>query len=425
MGLWVLAGPGEGSAAAAESVWSFEVEPAVWKGQPAVRAENSSEPQALAAKFFDVGTSTPRLLEERPVAPTTSTLIAFPAVKSDTYGAVSLTTTSEAQTPLFEWRTLVRPEGKTLLSYEGKKELLPPPDFEAFWQKAKKELDAVALRPNVERQADRDTSTGLFYRVELPSVEETTIVCWMYVPKAAYGADGKVTAKFPAIQIAPGYGAEEPAVDRTTSGLITLSVNPRNHGPSREYWKSPVDHMLYNLTDPDHYYYKLAFLDCLRAAQFLFTREEVDKKRVATEGGSQGGLFAIATAALEPRIACVCSNVTAFSDYPDATRLATAGHHVTFRTIFEEAQSTLPLVEKSLAYTDGANMATRVKCPLQVNMGGKDPVCPYVAGIVVLNRAGTPDKEKEYHIVPGARHEVPPAMREWNAQWYRKWLKVE
>lgn len=322
---------------------------------------------------------------------------------------------------MFLWRTLLRPKGETLISYTGRREMLPPRDFDEYWRKAKQELAAVPMEPRVKRVPDKDTSTGLLFRVELPSVENADIVCWYYVPRTALDESGKPLKKAPAVLLAPGYGGEEPPVDRTTSGVITLSVNPRSHGPSKRFWKSPVEHMLYNITDPKQFFYRLAFLDCLRAAQFLFSREEVDPRRVGTEGGSQGGLFAIATAALEPRIACVCSNVTAFSDYPDGMALARIGHHRQYRELTSDNSASATLIRTTLSYVDGANMATRVNCPVQICMTGQDPVCPYVCGIVVYNRLprGIP---RDFHVLPDFKHEVPPQMRALNAAWQQKWL---
>lgn len=399
----------------------------------------------LLLSTVELSTTGVELSETRELAvmpETTSHTVALPRVERDTYFELTVTTDTQAVTtvslerlavdaeeedaaarPVLVWRTVARPPGKKLGAYSGRKEMLPPADFEKYWDCAKRQLAAVAMEPLVTRVPDRDTSTGLLHRVELPSVQDTRIVCWYYVPRDAFGEDGKVAKKYPAILIAPGYGAEEPPLDRTSDGYITLSINPRNHGPSKEFWKAPVDHLVYNIADPETYYYKLAFLDCLRGAQFVFSREEVDGKRVASEGGSQGGLFALAMAALEPRIAAVCSNVTAFSDYPDGMVLATVGHHVKFRELLADADTTTAeKIRRSLAYTDGANMATMVKAPVQFNMGGLDPVCPYVCGIVASNRLPK-GVEREVHVVPTARHEVPPVMRANNRRWYERWLK--
>ena len=229
--------------------------------------------------------------------------------------------------------------------------------------------------------------------------------------------------RFPAVQIAPGYGAEEPPLDRTRDGFITLSVNPRNHGPSRDFWKSPVEHLAHNIGTPEKYYYKLAVLDVLRAAEFLFSRPEVDTARVAVEGGSQGGYFAIAAAAFEPRFRCVASNVTAFSAYPEGMRLNLIGFATSFRRMLEEAPTPAErdAIRRSLAYTDGANLARLVRCPVQINMGDRDPVCNFVCGIVVCNRLpkGT---VREINVFPDCRHEVPGKMREANRRWYGEHL---
>ncbi|MFH0794466.1 MAG: acetylxylan esterase, partial [bacterium] len=310
------------------------------------------------------------------------------------------------------------------------------------WDRARAELASVPLSPRIIRIPEKDTPTGLFYRVELPAVENTTIVGWYYVPRDAFDTNDKVLKKCPAIIIMPGHGAEEPPLDRTTSGIITLSLNPRNHGPSKEFWQSPVDHLLYTIADPEHYYYKLAVLDCLRGADFLFSREEVDSTRVAAEGGSQGGYFAVAVAALDHRIACAVSNVTAFSDYRDGVILGITGHHSQFRKLLWETMDQTPrivvpqmiweakentsgtLIRKSLAYTDGANLATRVRCPIQFNMGDQDPVCNAICGVVTYNKV--PDGiAKEFNLLPDTKHEVPPSMREHNWRWLKKFLRLE
>lgn len=407
----------------AQTTWTFHVEPALRDGRPSIEATAVAGLPALQVAIRDIGTrANVELTSSTIEAQTSPTTIAMPEVPRNTYvGMTASQAGSDAL--LFQWRGLIRPKGQTLVSYHGRKEMLPPPDFDEYWNHAKGQLAKVPLKPLVTRVPDKDTTTGMLFKVELPTVEETTIVCWYFVPRAAMTTEGKVLKHCPAILVAPGYGAEETPIDRTTSGVITLSVNPRSHGPSRAYWKSPVEHMMYNITNANQQYYKLAFLDCLRGAQFLFSREEVDHKRVATEGGSQGGLFAIATAALEPRIACVCSNVTAFSDYPDGFMLARIGHHVQFRELIESESSSATLIRKALSYVDGANMATRLKSPVQIIMGGQDPVCPYICGVVTYNRV--PDGvQKEIHVIPDAKHEVNQAMRKLNAAWYDKWLKL-
>lgn len=405
-----------------ENIWKFNLEPNLEKGTPVITAVTNGEPEELkmTLKSLELGTS--QTIETKFLKPAKEHKIEFPKVDEDTYIDLTIEQIPPKDNPLFVWRTMLRPEGSSTLSYKGKKEMLPPDDFDEYWERAKNELKAVPLNPKITRIPEKDTASGILYKVELPSVEKTTIVCWYYIPKDVVKENGIIQKRYPAIQIAPGYGAEEPPIDRTDKGFITLSLNPRNHGPSKEYWTSPVEHMMYNISDPEKYYYKLAFLDCLRGIQFLLTRPEVDREKIAVEGGSQGGLFAIATAALEPKIACVCSNVTAFTDYPDGMILALIGHHSAFAKKVIEQNNDVPKIIKSLSYTDGANMATRVKCPVQINMGGQDPVCHYICGIVLYNRLPEGVK-KEFNISPNIKHEVPQEFRNHNNRWYEKYLK--
>ena len=47
----------------------------------------------------------------------------------------------------------------------------------------------------------------------------------------------------------------------------------------------------------------------MRAVDFLCSRKEVDSKRIAVKGGSQGGGLSFSTAALDPRISLCASHI--------------------------------------------------------------------------------------------------------------------
>ena len=421
--------PGQGGPNAS---WTVEADTALENGVPALEVslpdghrlphaavtdlhQKEQEPRAVAPQYLGAG----------------GFRFEFPRVDKLSYLAMTLTDPADGE-EVFRWQSVRLSEGKRLRDHRGRQEMLPPEDFDAFWAAAKEELAAVPMEPRVTMVEGQYTETGQLLRVELQSVRDTTIVCWMMVPREAAAAvlgEAPPPREYPAVIVMPGYGAEQPPLDRTADGLVTLSVNPRNHGPSRDYWTAPVEHLRYNIESPEDFYYRLAFLDCLRAAEFLFDQPIVDPRRVAAEGGSQGGLFAIALGMLEPRIAVVVSNVTAFANYPEGMLLATAGHQTGYRSILDEAEAAgdtdkMAAVRRSLALTDAVNLVTRLTQPLQVNMGGLDPVCPYVSGIVIVNRAPG-DLPTEFNIFPNARHEVPGDMRRKNAEWVTRWLELE
>ena len=375
-----------------------------------------------AIKEFPEGTTV--ALESRAFGLIDTVAYSLPRPQRDSYVHVKFYRDDASTAALFSWSGLVRPAGMALIDYKGQPGYEAPDDFEAYWDRAKTELAAVPLQPVLTRQPDKDTTAGLLYRVDLLTVEETTVVAWLYVPRKASDSNGTVKRKYPAVILVPGYGGAMKPIDRTWDDYITLSVNPRSHGASREYWAAPVTHLAYRITEPEKYYYRQAMLDCLRGAQFLFERPEVDPKRVGTAGGSQGGLFAISTAALEPRIACVVSNVTSWCAFADRQKLAHTGTQRVVNDLLEKAagETSEPLVHRSLAMTDAANLATLVKCPVQVNMGGIDMVCPWPTGIVLFNRL--PEGViREFNISPEAGHTTSPKMKKDARRWQRRFLE--
>jgi len=320
-----------------------------------------------------------------------------------------------------EWRALYRPN-RGVLDYKGSDRLRRPEDFDRYWQEAKARLAAVTMAARIEPVPERATATGELYRVQLVSYDEVPIVCWYYVPREVdLEAPQPAPLRYPAIQIMPGWGAEEPPIDRTAQGFITLSLNPRAHGPSKEFFTTPIGHHLWNIERAEDYYYRAAYMDCLRGLDFLSSRPEVDSGRIGVEGGSQGGAFALASAALDGRVACAVANVPYLSNFPDFVRLGTLGSGTEFGRLMNETERG-EAVRRTLAYVDVSNLAPFIRCPTMVCVGLQDRVCPPLNGITALNRLpeGVP---RRLVLDPAADHEVSPLMREANREWFETYLK--
>lgn len=411
-------------ALAEEPQITLNVQPGIEEPVPAVRLSSSAPMEDIFLRVYTINSEANRnLYSEWPLSGHSETSYSIPSVQTDTYFLVTAEK-DDLEKPLLEWTTLRRPDGVPLMDYQGLQEMLPPDDFDEYWARAKTQLSEVPMNARLIEVPDKHTETGLLYRVELDTLGDTTIVCWYTVPRAAFDAEGSVVNQFPTMVVMPGYGAEQPPMDRTPDGLITLSINPRSHGPSREFWKAPGTHLAWNIEDPENQYYKYAFMDCIRGLDFVASRAEVDVERIAAEGGSQGGLFSVALAALDDRVACVVSNVTAFANFADRQYLALVGTQNSYRNILSDPERDHAAVLRSMSLFDAVNMATRVRVPVQINMGGQDPNCPYVTGIVLYNRLpeGT---EKEFNIFPDVRHAVPAEMREKNAEWVQRWLGLD
>ena len=99
----------------------------------------------------------------------------------------------------------------------------------------------------------------------------------------------------------PGYGGILPLpIHLVQYGYATLTLYPRGQGESLKEWQ--IEHgtrMVYNVTDRERYYYRGAYMDCVRGVDFLCSRPEIDTSRIGVWGFSQGGGLSLATAALD------------------------------------------------------------------------------------------------------------------------------
>lgn len=333
-----------------------------------------------------------------------------------------ITITNSEGEQLFEWRGAFRflqeqEIGSRIADFDYRGKLLrePESEFEEFWQKAREELVSIDPRVSVQPQPDKNTTTAEAYRVEFDSVDQARIVAWLLVPKEAL-------ASRPAVAIFPGYGAEEPASDRSSQGLVTLAVSPRGHGPSLQTgtWKSDGPLLLHGIKTPDQYFYRQAILDAAQAVRVLDQWTTIGK--IATEGGSQGGLLALGAAVVFPdKIHAVIANVPCFSDYGLSLPSALAGPHQQLSEALEKASpDERRLLETSLAMTDGVALASRIQQPIQVVMGFLDPVSPVASGFAIANRS--PSKNKSLIILGNWGHALPPPMQSANQDWLQQHL---
>jgi len=329
---------------------------------------------------------------------------------------ISVQKEEESESPWFDFRALYL-DGSPVIDYNAEEVNTRPDDFYRYWEDARERLSQTDPQPQIEEVPDFESETGRLYRVTLQSWDDVPVVGWFVVPEDA-GENGKT---YPAIQIMPGWGAEQPPMDRTAEGFVTFSLNPRSHGPSREYFETPVAHHLWNIDQPEEYYYRAAYMAGVRGLDFLSDRREVDAERIAVEGGSQGGAFAIALAGLDNRVAAAVANVPYISNIPDYIRLSTSGSGGEFLEKVRNPENG-ETAARSLAYIDAANIAYDINVPTQIIVGEQDVVTPPLNGVVARNRIPEhvpAELLREF----SAGHEITNFMRESNLRWYREHLK--
>ena len=306
------------------------------------------------------------------------------------------------------------------MDYKGNAKTRRPADFDAYWTRSKAELAKTPCTPIIEPYSQKDSSTGRCYKITLPSFGNITIFGWYIVPRDVDIFSKDTPAKtYPAVQWAPGYGGGQGPVDWTPDGYITLGLNIRGHGISSTYFKLPTSHHLWNIEDPETYYYRGAYMDIIRGIDFLASRPEVNQKHIAVEGSSQGGAFALAGASLDKRVSCAVAYVPYLGNIQDY------GYWCLFARGFADKLKDPvagPKVARTIGYIDTANLAETITCPMLIIVGAQDRTCPPLCGIVDYNRLPK-NTIKKLVIDPIADHENTQLMRDASKAWKLKYLQ--
>ena len=168
-----------------------------------------------------------------------------------------------------------------------------------FWDATRAILNetpvGAELSPNEERSG-RDYET---WNVAFRSYGGQRLRALYTAPR-----DLPPSGKFPAMLAVPGYGGgKEIPYHVVMHGFAVLTLFPRAQGESIPEWDLPHGTKLtYNVTDRETYYYRAAYMDCVRGVDFLADRDEVDANRIGMWSRSQGGGFTLSTAALDQRV---------------------------------------------------------------------------------------------------------------------------
>lgn len=294
----------------------------------------------------------------------------------------------------------IPPFGKSMIfGYDPEKikpKLTHEKDFEDFWNKRKSDMEKIKPRFDVIR-SDLSTDDLDVYLVEMYSYGNVRIKGWYTVPRKP--------GPHPAILSLPGYNiAMQPYFHR--KNVATLALNPRGHGNSKEDVDAKGGEYMYlgfNPKCPEEYVYVGAYMDCVRAVDFLASRPEIDPSRIGVEGESQGGGLSFATAALDQRIAFCASDIPWLGDWIGYLAASDWPRKHYPELIERFPGLTIGDINRVLSYVDTMNLADRIQCPVLMSVGLQDSVCPPRNAFATYNRVRS---QKEYRIYPLADHAV-------------------
>lgn len=279
------------------------------------------------------------------------------------------------------------------------------PDLRAFWDRALQELAATPMEARVSELKEKSTKQKKAYEARVIGLGDDTVRLYYTVPVRK--------GRYPVHVINMGYGSEPWELGMDDLDWIDVIVSSRGQGankPNNRYG----EWLRHGLASAETYYYRGAYLDCVRAIDYLVTLPQVDTDRIFLEGGSQGAAYSMAAAALDHRIRAIAVYITFMSDFPDYFRIV----DWPAEPIMQEADQlgiTKQDALRTLSYFDIKNLARWIECPVYLGIGLQDPTCPPHTNFSGYNLVRSP---KEYHIYRNYGHHVDyahwnPALRRW------------
>ena len=297
-------------------------------------------------------------------------------------------------------------------------------DYADYWTAVKAQLDAIPLNASLTEITAKSTAKRKVYLVEMQSVPdsltgEPVIVRGYYCEPT----DGK---PHPVIMHYLGYdsgyrpggqdvkpycpsGDAEPDYAEfylSTRGqsINNRAANEREADGKGDFVNTYGDWFAYQFGDKDGYYYRGAYMDCVRAIQFMATRETSDMNNLFAEGQSQGGAFTYAAASLSGyTFRAIAPGIAFMGDFPDYFDIVNWPAYVA-----REQRDSLGWTDVQmyafLSYYDTKNLATSVSCPVIACIGLQDNVCPPHTNIAPYNNLQSTDKQLLFN--PENAHQV-------------------
>lgn len=270
-------------------------------------------------------------------------------------------------------------------------------DFADFWKKARQELDAVTPEYKITEEKDKSNKTGRVYLVTMRSLGGDTIQGYLTVPVKCSKKN-----RFPVIVHYMGYGSKPwYAHPDSHPDFIEFVLSSRGQGlnePANKYG----DWVVSGLADKQTYYYRGAFMDLVRAIDFVSQLPEADTRNIFAEGGSQGGAFTLAACALDGRLRAAAPWIPFLNDYPDYFKIV----HWPAEPILKK-QKELGICDTALyatlSYFDIKNHARNITCPILMGVGLQDPVCPPHTNFAGYNLISS---KKQFIIYPNCGHDT-------------------
>ena len=290
-----------------------------------------------------------------------------------------------------------------------------PADFNEYWSKQRKMLDAIPVKANMKNKVHED-STCIVYDVKVDCLGKP-VSGYLAIPK---GKKGKYPARISYHGAGVGSAHKPSVITKARRGFISFDVNAHgiDNNKPREYYSN-----LYK-TDLKEYYWKVyenretnyfhgMIHRIMRSIDYIKTLPEWDGKNIIVEGASQGGYQAVIAAGVDPAVSICRAAVPAFADFHGEffsnpkrmPRMHLAG-------ALRKTGKGIDYIKACLdeyAYLDPVSFAGNIKCPTFISVGFCDLSCPPTSVYSIFNAipAGT---RKEIFSYPEGIHATSTKM---------------
>ena len=279
-------------------------------------------------------------------------------------------------------------------------------DFDLFWIRALAELNSIDPEHRIIPQPDKSSQKRDVYLIEMESVGNLTVRGWLEVPKKE--------GIYPALLRLPGYGSAMWPVDKYDD-MIIFSFNPREHGNSDKAPGGPQGFWVRGLDDKEDYYYRGAYLDSIRAMDYLASRHDVDTRQVAVWGGSQGGGLSFVTATFDQRVRYCIADVPFSCDWNKYFKTTHWDEIDMWIAQKPEIRNWASLL-KTLSYFDTMNLAEKINAEVLMRAGLQDPVCPPATCFATYNQIKS---EKSWLVYRDSGHSLGNEHWQHGFDWIR------
>ena len=266
-------------------------------------------------------------------------------------------------------------------------EVTKPDDFDPFWEGILKTSSQLPLSETLDPLPLRSDETTEVFSIRYQSIDGVSISGWYSVPREA-------TGPLPALLYVPGYISDPPLQKSWARlGYAVLSIGPRGKLRSHEQFNPGYPGLLvHNIVDRNTYSYRGFYIDAVRAFDFLQSRAEVDSGRIGITGSSQGGALTLVVSGLRDQIKAAAAGAPYLCGFMDAIELTHTYPYQEIRDYLRLYPEREPAVRHTLNYFDGIHFGPRIRCPIIVNIGLQDNVCPPETGYAAFQTIAAADK---------------------------------